>query len=536
MPADWNLLQHEANRLSAISLRELFEADQSRCERYHCKSAGIRLDFTRQRVDDTALAAFDAVARSSDLDGAIKRLFAGEIVNTSEGRPALHMALRAPADAGFTTNSEPVMDQVYDELQRASALAEQVRSGAYRGYTGEPIDTVVNIGIGGSDLGPKLVCDALAEHADGPTVRFLSRVDPLHFRRTLRGLHPARTVFIIASKTFTTGETLTNAQSARDWLVQKLGEAAVGRHFCALSTNLKAVAEFGIDPELRFGFWDWVGGRYSVWSVIGLPIMMSLGPARFRAFLDGAAAMDSHVQAQPVAHTLPGRMAMLGVWNTNLLGATTHAILSYDERLGLLPDYLQQLEMESNGKGVDRDGRPLTQAACPVLWGGLGNSGQHAYYQLLHQGLRPHAADFILCAEDPDPKLPHHRRLMANALAQASALAFGRYADEVKTANPDCPDWIADSRACPGNRPSSLLILDRIDPHTLGALLAAYEHKVFLQSVLWGNNPFDQWGVELGKVIAKQVEPALAGEGGDGLDPAAAQGVALLRSGSREVV
>jgi len=443
------------------------------------------------------------------------RLYRGERINISENRAVLHHALRLPADAGLVVDGVDVVAQVQAVLARMSTFCERVRGGSWTGYDGRRIRDVVNIGIGGSDLGPELVCEALAPFADPElTVRFVSNVDGQHLARTLERLDPATTLFIVASKSFTTPETLLNARAARAWFLRHADEAAIARHFVAVSTNTEAVREFGIDVEHMFGFWDWVGGRYSVWSAIGLPLMLAVGPAAFRDFLAGGHAMDRHFFSAPFEHNIPVILALLGIWYNTFYRAHTHAIMPYDHGLRRLPAHIQQLDMESNGKRVGRMGEWLDFDTGPIIWGEEGVNSQHAFFQLLHQGTRLVPCDFILPLNSHYPIDGQHRVLVANCLAQTEALMRGKDEAEVLEEMGNVPDDMVDillpQKLFPGNQPSNTLAVDQITPYTLGMLIAMYEHKVFVQGAIWGVNSFDQWGVEYGKQLARRIEPELA--------------------------
>ncbi|WP_019624769.1 glucose-6-phosphate isomerase [Thioalkalivibrio thiocyanoxidans] len=519
-------LAGHAERLNEHPLRSLLEQDAGRVQRDVQAIAGLRLDWTRQRLDGPAWQALTAHAEHCGVAGALERLFAGERVNTTEGRAALHSALRLPPGARCEVEGEDLARPVHAELERMETFVRRVHAGEHTGYTARPIRRVINIGIGGSDLGPRMVCRALAAHArptaeGGPlTVRFVSNVDGAALSAELREADPETTLFIVASKTFGTQETLTNARAARDWLLGRFPEEAVARHFVAVSTARERVVEFGIDPANMFGFWDWVGGRYSVWSVIGLPVALLLGMDGFRAFLGGAHAMDEHVRGTTLAGNAAVRMALVDYWNQNLLGACARAVLPYDERLALLPAYLQQAEMESLGKRVRLDGRPVEEETGSIVWGAVGTDGQHAFFQLLHQGTRVIPAEFIGVAR-PEHDLPaQHPLLLANLVAQAQALALGKDEDAVRAemaaagVAPEQIDALAPHRTFPGNRPSTVILLEQLDPATFGALIALYEHKIYVLATLWGINAFDQWGVELGKQLAGEALQALRGEGG----------------------
>ncbi|WP_024326513.1 glucose-6-phosphate isomerase [Thioalkalivibrio sp. AKL19] len=516
-------LRVEARRLEDETLRELFARDPDRVQRDVEEVAGLRLDWTRQRLDGAAWDALFERAAACEVPEALRVLFAGERVNTTEGRAALHTALRLPREARCEVDGVDVVPQVHAQLDRVETFVRRIHDGAHRGYSGRPIQRVVNIGIGGSDLGPRMVCRALAPYARATaegvplTVQFVSNVDGAALSAVLREADPETTLFIVASKTFGTQETLTNARAARAWLLRHApDDSAVARHFVAVSTARDRVTAFGIDPDNMFGFWDWVGGRYSVWSSIGLPVALLLGMDGFRAFLGGAHAMDEHVRQTPVSSNAAVRMALVDLWNQNLLGSQSRAVLPYDERLSLLPPYLQQAEMESLGKRVGLDGQVVRDDTGAVVWGAVGTDGQHAFFQLLHQGTRFIPAEFIGVAR-PEHDLPaQHPLLIANLVAQAEALAMGKDEAAVRAEmaaagqSPDAIDALAPHRTFPGNRPSTLILLERLDPATLGALIALFEHKIYVLATLWGINAFDQWGVELGKQLAGQVLEDLA--------------------------
>ncbi len=509
----WRALERHAERVEAVHLRDLFASDPARGTRYAAEAAGLYLDYAKQRIDDAALAALLDLAREADLARRIEALFSGERVNATEQRPALHTALRAPAEEVILVDGRNVVPDIQDVLERMRVFARAVRGGDWRGHTGRPIRAVVNLGIGGSDLGPVMSALALRPYASRElTLRFVSNVDGADLAEALVGLDPAETLFIVASKTFTTLETMANAAAARAWLLAGLGNeaAAVARHFVALSTNLEAVRTFGIAPESTFGFWDWVGGRYSMLSAIGLSTMIAIGPERFDELRAGARAMDEHFRAAPPQANLPLLHALLAVWNSNFLGAETLAVLPYEQNLRRFPAYLQQLVMESNGKRVSAAGLPVACDTAPIVWGEPGTNGQHSFHQLLHQGTRRVACDFIVAARSHSPLPGHHRLLVANALAQSEALAFGLSEDELRAAG--SPEALLPPRACPGNRPSNTLVIDELTPAALGALIAFYEHSTYAQSVIWGIDAFDQWGVELGKRLAGRLTPAVQGK------------------------
>jgi glucose-6-phosphate isomerase len=517
LPA-WQALEAHRAEMASTTLRELFARDPDRAARMTVEAAGWTLDASKHLADERTLALLTALAEARGLRDRIEAMFRGERINTTEDRPVLHVALRAPRNARILVDGADVVPGVHAVLDRMADFAERVRAGAWRGHSGRPIRAVVNLGIGGSDLGPAMCTEALRHYAAPELAfRFVSNVDGTDFAEATRGLDPAETLFIVCSKTFTTLETLTNARSARAWLLAALrDEAAVARHFVAVSTNAAEVAKFGIDTANMFGFWDWVGGRYSVGSAVGLSLMLAIGPDRFREFLAGFRAMDEHFRAAPLERNLPAVMGLLGVWYRDFLGAASHAVLPYDQYLRRFPAYLQQLDMESNGKRVDREGRALDVATGPVVWGEPGTNGQHAFFQLLHQGTELVPCDFIAFCRSLNPLGDHHDLLTANCFAQSEALAFGKTAEEV--AAEGVAPTLVPHRSFPGNRPSSTLLADRLTPAALGALIALYEHKVFVQGAIWDVNSFDQWGVELGKVLATRIarelasgeEPALA--------------------------
>ena len=521
-----------------IDLRRVLVHDPGRAARLQVRAAGLTLDLATQRVDDPVLQALTAHAEQQGLIEARRSLFAGARVNVTEGRAAAHMALRAPRDARFAVDGAEVSGDVHAVLDAMTVFADAVRSGAWRGHSGEVITDVVNIGIGGSDLGPRMVATALAGQVAAVRAHFVANVDAIELRDVLAGLDPARTLFVITSKTFTTVETMTNARLARDWLCQRLSEAAVGQHFVAVSTHLDAAAAFGIPGEQCFGFWDWVGGRYSVWSAVGLSAMIALGPKCLADLRAGAWAMDEHFRDAPLADNLPVQMALVAWWNREALGLPTQVVVPYLQRLIHFVPWLQQLEMESNGKGARRDGT-VAQSSTPPLWGDVGTNGQHAFFQMLHQGPQAQPVDFIVAAapvSDDPADVASHRLLLANALAQRSALSLGKSTatveSELTAQGLDAAQRaaMAPHRVFPGNRPSSLLVMPRLDAFHLGALMAAYEHRTFVLSVLWGVLPFDQWGVELGKAIAKTIDRALAtGTDGAPLDAATAYWVERFR-------
>jgi glucose-6-phosphate isomerase len=517
---EWRALSDHQRDLAPRHLRELFAEDPERAARFSLAVAGLHCDFSKHRATDETFRRLVALARARGVPARIAAMFAGERINRSEDRPALHVALRMPRGSRLELEGRDVVADVHAVLDRMGGFAEQVRSGRWLGHTGRPIRAVLNLGIGGSDLGPAMATEALAPYAaPGLAVRFVSNVDGADFAAATADLDPAETLFIVCSKTFTTLETLTNARTARAWLVRGLGsEAAVPRHFAAVSTNLEAAAAFGIEGERTFGFWDWVGGRYSLESAAGLALMIAIGPERFTELLAGMHAMDEHFRSAPVERNLPVLLALLGIWYRNFFGAHSHAVLPYDQRLASLVLHLQQLDMESNGKGVSLDGSPVTVETGPIVWGGPGTDGQHAFFQLLHQGTPLVPCDFIGFCRSHHGLAGHHDLLVANLLAQSAALAFGRTTEELRAES--VPEAQLPHRAFPGNRPSTTILADELSPAVLGALVALYEHKVFVQATIWGVNPFDQWGVELGKTMAGRVAREIASEAppGPGLD------------------
>jgi len=509
---EWAALAAHARARGGVHLRQLFAEDPGRGERLTLDVGDLHLDYAKHRVSDETMALLVALAERAGLPTRIEAMFAGRPINATEGRAVLHTALRAPRGTRVEVDGHDVVPGVHGVLERMATFAEDVRQGRWRGSTGEPIRTVVNLGIGGSDLGPAMAYEALRDFSRRDLAfRFVSNVDGADLAEATLDLDPATTLFIVASKTFTTLETLTNARSARDWVLSGLGdEAAVARHFVAVSTNAAEVAAFGIDPANMFELWEWVGGRYSLPSAIGLSLMVAIGPGAFGELLTGMRAVDEHFRTTPLAANGPVVLGLLGVWCTNFLGAATHAVIPYHDELALLPAYLQQLEMESNGKSVDLDGRRVALDTGPVVWGTPGTNGQHAYFQLLHQGTRLVPCDLIGFCAPSHPLGPHHDLLMANLLAQAEALAFGRTPEEVRAAGVD--EALVAHRSFEGNRPTTVVLAPALTPATLGQLVALYEHKVLTQGVLWGVNSFDQWGVELGKALAGRIAGELAAE------------------------
>lgn len=548
----WQDLTDHAEAIRDLTIADHFAGDETRIENLTHEAAGLYVDFSKNRLTTETLNLLVALAGEVGLTGHRDAMFDGRRINQTENRAVLHTALRRPkgdavtveADVGLDDGDDTaqadavnVVEEVHQVLDQMAAFADQVRNGEWTGATDKPIETVVNIGIGGSDLGPMMAHRALRPYSRPPhsarelDVRFVSNIDPADVFETLHGLNPETTLFVVVSKTFGTIETLTNARSARQWLLDGLSEAddvtddpgegaaagAVARHFVAVSTNSERVAEFGIDTTNMFRFWDWVGGRYSVGSAVGLSLMLAIGPDQFRDFLDGMHEMDEHFRHAPLSENLPALMGLVSLWYTNFLGAETQAVLPYSDHLSRFPAYLQQLEMESNGKGVDRLGRTITVDTCPVVWGEPGTNGQHAFYQLIHQGTRTVPADFIGFVHPSDAVGNHHDLLMANFFAQTEALAFGRDHDDPQ-------------RRFTGNRPTTTIMADRLDPRTLGRLIALYEHKTFTMGVIWGINSFDQFGVELGKEMATAIEPELTSDVALNHDPSTNRAIAHYRS------
>ncbi|MEU3944834.1 glucose-6-phosphate isomerase [Streptomyces sp. NPDC029526] len=522
---EWTALAKHREELGEVDLRALFAADPGRGTGYTLSVGDLYVDYSKHLVTDDTLRLLRDLAAATDVAGLRDAMFRGERINTTEDRAVLHTALRAPRDAVIEVDGENVVPAVHAVLDKMIAFADRVRSGEWTGHTGKRIRAVVNVGIGGSDLGPAMAYEALRAYTDRDlTVRFVSNVDGADLHEATRDLDPAETLFVIASKTFTTIETVTNATSARTWLLNGLGgdEAAVAKHFVALSTNAEKVAEFGIDTANMFEFWDWVGGRYSYDSAIGLSLMIAIGPDRFREMLDGFRIVDEHFRTAPPESNVPLLLGLLGIWYNNFHGAQSHAVLPYSHYLSKFTAYLQQLDMESNGKSVDRDGREVDWQTGPVVWGTPGTNGQHAYYQLIHQGTKLIPADFIGFAEPvaelSDELKAQHDLLMANFFAQTQALAFGKTPEEVR--GEGVPEDLVPHKTFRGNHPTTTILARELTPSVLGQLVALYEHKVFVQGAVWNIDSFDQWGVELGKVLAKRVEPALT-EGADvpDLDP-----------------
>ena len=501
------VLQAHRTQMATTHMRDLFAADPERAERFSLQVGALLLDYSKNRITDETMALLVRLAEEADVVGWRERMFGGEKINNTESRAVLHVALRNRGNRPILVDGEDVMPKVNAVLGKMGAFAERVRSGEWRGYGGARITDVVNIGIGGSDLGPQVVVQALMPYRH-PQLKahFISNIDGTHVKEALESLNPETTLFIVASKTFTTQETMTNAHYARTWfLARSQDDRHIARHFVAVSTNREAVTAFGIDPANMFEFWDWVGGRYSLWSAIGLSIMLAVGVARFNALLDGAHEMDEHFRHAPLERNMPVILALVGVWYNNFFAAQSQAILPYDHALRSLPAYLQQADMESNGKSVDRDGKAVGYDTGPIIWGASGINGQHAFYQLLHQGTRLIPADFIVAVEPHDPLREHHDILLANFLAQTEALMRGRTREETQAQT----SQFVQHKVFDGNHPSNAILLQKLTPHALGMLIALYEHKIFVQGVIWNLNSYDQWGVELGKQLASRILPEL---------------------------
>jgi glucose-6-phosphate isomerase len=517
----WKALEGHHRKLRDIQLRKLFADDPKRGERLAVEAAGLRMDYSKHRITDETVRLLVALAEECGLRAKIDAMFRGDRINVTENRAVLHVALRAPRGERIMVDGKDVVPEVHAVLDAMSDFARRIRDGSWQGHTGKRIRNIINIGIGGSDLGPVMAYEALRHYSDrNLNLRFVSNVDGTDFAEAARELDPAETLFIVSSKTFTTLETMTNANTARQWSLATLGdEKAVARHFVAVSTNAEAVAKFGIDTRNMFGFWDWVGGRYSMDSAIGLSTMLAIGPENFRAMLAGFHAMDEHFRTAPPERNLPVLMGLLSVWYNDFFGAQTVAVLPYDQYLKRFPAYLQQLTMESNGKSVTIDGAAVDYQTGPIFWGEPGTNGQHSFYQLIHQGTKIIPCDFIGFCRSLNPLGAHHDLLMSNVFAQAEALAFGKTAEQVKAEG--TPDWLVPHRVFDGNRPSTVILADELTPEMLGKLVALYEHSVFTQGAVWNINSFDQWGVELGKALAQRIipelqsrdEPALAHDG-----------------------
>ncbi|WP_428940707.1 glucose-6-phosphate isomerase [Fontivita pretiosa] len=505
----WSRLKEHFAGIRDQHLRDLFARDPERGRRMAIEAVGLYFDYSKHRVTDQTIGLLIDLARQSGVEQKRDAMFRGEKINTTENRAAVHVALRAPRDADIRVDGHNVVPDVHEVLDRMSAFAQRLRSAAHRGYTGKPIRNIVNIGIGGSDLGPVMAYEALRHYSRRDlTFRFVSNVDGTDFVEATLDLDPEQTLFIISSKTFTTLETMANAHTARQWFLQHAkDEKAIAKHFVAVSTNAERVRQFGIDTDNMFGFWDWVGGRYSMDSAIGLSTMLAIGPDHFRDMLSGFHAMDEHFRTAPLDRNLPVLMGLLNVWYSDFFGAETVAVLPYEQYLKRFPAYLQQLTMESNGKSVTIDGRRVDYQTGPIYWGEPGTNGQHSFYQLIHQGTKLIPCDFIGFGKSLNPIGEHHDLLMANVFAQAEALAFGKTADEVRSEG--TPEALVPHRTFEGNRPSSVILAEKLTPRTLGTLVALYEHSVFVQAAVWDINPFDQWGVELGKVLASRIIPEL---------------------------
>ena len=506
----WKALETNLEAFKAPHLRQLFADDPERGERFTAEAAGLYLDYSKNRITGETLQLLLQLAEESGLKDRIAAMFRGDRINISENRSVLHVALRAPRGASIVVDGKNVVPDVHAVLDKMSAFTDRVRSGEWKGFTGKPIRNIVNIGIGGSDLGPVMAYEALRHYSERSIVfRFVSNVDGTDFAEATHDLDPAETLFVVSSKTFTTLETMTNAESARAWALTGLGGdiKAVARHFVAVSTNAEKVSAFGIDTENMFGFWDWVGGRYSMDSAIGLSTMLAVGPDNFREMLAGFHEMDEHFRNAPFEKNLPVLMGLLTIWNTDFLGAESVAVLPYEQYLKRFPAYLQQLTMESNGKLVTLEGTKVNYNTCPVYWGEPGTNGQHSFYQLIHQGTRLIPCDFIAFAKSLNPLGRHQDILIANVFAQSEALAFGKTLEEVRAEG--TPDWLAPHRVFEGNRPSNTILADELTPSILGKLIALYEHSVFAQGAIWNIDSFDQWGVELGKILAQRIVPEL---------------------------
>jgi glucose-6-phosphate isomerase len=536
----WRALQAHHRSIEQVHMRELFARDPQRFGRFSLRLGDILLDYSKNRITEETMALLFALAREVDVAGGIARMFRGEHINNTEDRAALHVALRNRSERAMVLDGEDVMPKVRAVLAHMRSFSEAVRGGAWRGYGGRPIRDVVNIGIGGSDLGPVMVTEAIRPYGKpGLRVHFVSNIDGSHIAETLKRIEPETTLFIVASKTFTTQETLTNAHTARAWLLAAAGnEAAVARHFVALSTNAEAVRGFGIDPANMFEFWDWVGGRYSLWSAIGLSIALYVGMDRFEELLAGAHEVDEHLRSAPLEQNLPVVLALLGIWYNNFFGAQAHAILPYEQYLHRFPAYLQQADMESSGKRVTREGEPVDYSTGPVIWGEPGTNGQHAFFQLLHQGTKLVPADFLAAVESHNALAEHHRILLSNYFAQTEALMRGRTEEEARAElegqglRGASLERLLAHKVFPGNRPTNSILYRKLTPHTLGALIALYEHKIYVQGLIWNVNSFDQWGVELGKQLAGRILTELEGEERIGSHDASTNGLINAYKGS----
>jgi glucose-6-phosphate isomerase len=515
----WKALQEHYREVEPLHMRDLFAKDPSRFDKFHLQFNDILVDYSKNRITEETMRLLYALAREVQLDRWIERMFSGEKINVTENRAVLHVALRNRANRPIYVDGKDVMAEVNASLEHMREFTEAVRSGRWRGYTGKAITDIVNIGIGGSDLGPVMVTEALRPYGKPDLrVHFVSNVDGTHIAETLKRVHPETTLFSIASKTFTTQETLVNAHTAREWFLRQAhDEAAIAKHFVALSTNEKEVVKFGIDPKNMFVFWDWVGGRYSLWSAIGLSIALYIGMDNFEELLTGAFEMDEHFRNTPFEQNIPVTLGLLGVWYNNFFGAQTHAILPYDQYMHRFPAYFQQGDMESNGKRVDRDGHVVDYSTGPIIWGEPGTNGQHAFYQLIHQGTKLIPCDFLAPIETHNPVGEHHKILLSNFFAQTEALMRGKTEEEVRREleaagmSGEALERLVPHKVFPGNRPTNSILVQKITPRTLGSLIAMYEHKIFTQGIIWNINSFDQWGVELGKQLAKAILPELEG-------------------------
>ncbi|MEJ1296948.1 MAG: glucose-6-phosphate isomerase [Candidatus Sedimenticola sp. (ex Thyasira tokunagai)] len=529
----WVKLQQQNREISNTHMRDLFDQDPARFERFSLTLEDLLLDYSKNRIDAATMTQLFELAREQDLPGWIEKMFTGQHINTTEDRAVLHIALRNRSNQPIEVDGEDVMPAVNQVLEQMQRFCDQIHSGSWLGYSGKTITDVVNIGIGGSDLGPVMVTEALRPYADmGIETHFVSNVDGTHISETLKRLDPETTLFIIASKTFTTQETLTNAHTAREWFLQSApNEQAIASHFVAVSTNRQAVSEFGIDTRNMFEFWDWVGGRFSLWSAIGLPIALTIGMERFEELLDGAHLMDQHFRTAPLEQNMPVIIGMIGIWYINFIGARSHAILPYDQYLHRFPAYLQQLEMESNGKSITRDGERVDYETRSAVWGEPGTNGQHAFFQLLHQGTPLVTADYLAPAESHNPVGNHHAILLSNFFAQTEALMRGKNETEVRSEleaaglDREAMEKLMTHKLFDGNHPTTTFLFRKLTPKTLGMLIAFYEHKVFVQGIIWNINSFDQWGVELGKQLARKILPELAPDTASGLHDASTRGL-----------
>lgn len=506
---EWKDLENHCKDISRKHLRDMFKNDNSRAEKFSIETEGILFDYSKNRINSETIDLLVKLAEACNLKEEIEKMFTGEKINETEGRAVLHVALRNVSNTPIEVDGENVMPEVNRVLEKMRSFSDKVRSGEWKGYTGKPIKNIVNIGIGGSDLGPVMVTEALKPYCKRDlNLKFVSNIDGTHIVEATKDIDPEETLFIIASKTFTTLETMTNAETAKKWVLEKLkDEASIAKHFVALSTNSEDVAKFGIDTANMFEFWDWVGGRYSLTSAIGLPIMIAIGPDNFQKLLEGYHAMDNHFRSEPFEKNIPVIMALLGVWYNNFFGSESHAILPYDQYMHRFPAYFQQGDMESNGKYTDKDGNRVNYQTGPIIWGEPGTNGQHAFYQLIHQGTKLIPCDFIGFAKSHNPAGDHHVKFMSNFFAQPEALAFGKTAEELKSEN--TPEELISHKTFEGNRPTNSIMAEKLTPEILGKLVSMYEHKIFVQGVIWNVFSFDQWGVQLGKVLASKIIPEL---------------------------